>query len=389
MALVLRGPALIDGKGGRPVPNVDVLIEGDRIAAIESHGVLPVPPGASVMDLTGKWLLPGLIDLHIHSYSYDDPPNVKVQPEAYTALLAARNLYGHLCAGVTTVRDVGAQRAINISAARAIKEKVIPGPRMFACGMFISQTGGHCSENPLCAREANGVDDVRAAVREQWKAGATWIKLTVNGYPSVPEFTQGEIDAAVDETHRLGLKLACHASILSATWPAINAGVDTIEHGCELDEAICDAMAEKGIVLIPTGAVYVGLAKERDDKGMGPEASRVLWERAATHKDAIRNALKAGVKIGAGTDWAPIHVPEELVFLVNAGLTPMQAIQSATQVGAETLGIADQVGTLAPGKLADMIVVDRDPLADIAALRDVTMVIQNGRIVKSADKSTG
>ncbi len=387
MAIVLRGPTLIDGKGGRPVPNVDVLIEGDRIAAVESNGALPVPSGAQVIDLAGQWLLPGMIDLHIHSYSYDDPPNTKVQPEAYTALLAARNLYRHLCAGVTTVRDVGTQRAINISAARAIKEKVIPGPRMFACGLFISQTGGHCSENPLCAREADGVADVRAAVREQWKAGADWIKITVNGYPTVVEFTVEELKAAVDETHRLGRKVACHASILPATWNAVDAGVDTIEHGCQLDEEICDAMAEKGITLIPTGAVYVGLAKERDDKGMGPEASRVLWERAATHKDAIRNALKAGVKIGAGTDWAPIHVPDELVFMVNAGLTPMQAIESATRIGAETLGIADKVGTIEAGKLAEMVVVDGDPLADISALCHVSMVFQGGKIVHRPEDS--
>ncbi len=382
MSLVLRGLTLIDGRGGRPLPNVSVLIEGNKIAAVDSNGSFQAPDNAEVMDLAGKFLLPGMMDLHMHMYSADDPPSPRVEPEAYTALVAARNLNKHLMAGVTTVRDVATQRAINISAARAVKEGLIPGPRVFACGMFICQTGGHGSGNPLCAREAKGVADVREAVREQWRAGADWIKVTLNGYRDVLEFTYEELEALVDESHRLGRKVACHASILPATKNAVKAGVDTIEHGCHLDEAVADEMARKGIPLIPTGKVYVGMVEKKEELWLRPENVRILEKRASTHKEAIQLALKAGVKIGAGTDWSLIFLPDELKFMVDAGLTPMQAIQSATQVGAEILGIADQVGTIEPGKLADMIVVDKDPLADITSLSHVSMIIQSGKIIK-------
>jgi len=383
MTLVLRGATLIDGTGGPPAPNAHVVIEEDTIAAVTSAArAAETPRNAQVIDLTGKWLLPGLIDLHIHSYSYDDPPRRRLETEAYTALLAASQLHKHLMAGVTTVRDVGTQRKINISAARAIKAGVIPGPRMFACGQYIAQTGGHGSENPLCAREADGLADIRLAVREQWKAGADFIKVMLNGYPDVLEFTLEELEALVDESHRLAMKVACHASILSAARNAVEAGVDTIEHGCQFDEDVVATMADKGIVMVPTRKVFVGMVERREELHLRPEAVRILEKRASTHQEAIRLALRAKVKIGAGTDWSVISVPDELVSMVEAGVSPMQAIQAATRVGAETLGIADRVGTAQAGKIADLIVAERDPLKDIGALCDVSTVIQSGKIVK-------
>lgn len=220
-------------------------------------------------------------------------------------------------------------------------------------------------------------------MREQWKAGADFIKVMLNGYPDVLEFTLEELEALVDESHRLGLKVACHASILPAVRNAVAAGVDTIEHGCELDERAAAAMAGKGIVLIPARKVYVGMVEKQEELRLRPEAVRILAKRAATHKEAIRLALGAGVTMGAGTDWSPIFVPDGLKAMTEAGMPPMQAIQAATKVGAETLGIADQVGTIETGKVADLIVVDRDPLADIGALSEVSMVIQTGSIVTS------
>jgi len=383
MTLVLRGATLIDGAGGPPAPNVNVVIEEDTIASVAAGTrAAETPRNAQVVDLTGKWLLPGLIDLHIHSYSYDDPQRRRLETEAYTALLAASQLHKHLMAGVTTVRDVGTQRKINISAARAIKAGIIPGPRMFACGQYIAQTGGHGSENPLCAREADGLADIRLAVREQWKAGADFIKVMLNGYPDVLEFTLEELEALVDESHRLGMKVACHASILSAARNAVEAGVDTIEHGCQFDEDVVAAMADKGIVMVPTRKVFVGMVERREELHLRPEAVRILEKRASTHQEAIRLALRAKVKMGAGTDWSVIFVPDELVSMVEAGVSPMQAIQAATLVGAETLGIADRVGTVEAGKIADLIVAERDPLKDIGALCDVSTVIQSGKIVK-------
>ncbi len=382
MTLVLQGPTLIDGRGGPAVPNVTVVVEDNKIAAVGANGAVQAPRNAEVIDLAGKWLLPGMIDLHIHMYSYDDPPMHRLEPEAYTALLAARNLKRHLDAGVTTVRDVGTQRKINISAARAAKLGVIPGPRVFACGQYIAQTGGHGSENPLCAREADGVADIRLAVREQWKAGADFIKVMLNGYRDVLEFSLEELEALVDESHRLDMKVACHASILPAAVNAVKAGVDTIEHGCHFDERVVAGMAEKGIVFVPTRRVFVGMVERREELRLRPESVRILEKRASTHREAIRLALEAEVKIGAGTDWSVIFVPDELVAMVGDGMSPMQTIQAATRVGAETLGIANQVGTVEPAKVADLIVVDRDPLNDISALREVSTVIQAGKIVK-------
>ena len=249
---------------------------------------------------------------------------------------------------------------------------------------MIAQTGGHGSENPLCAREADGLADIRLAVREQWKAGAHFTKVMLNGYPDVLEFTLEELEALVDESHRLGMKVACHASILSAARNAVAAGVDTIEHGCQFDEDVVAGMADKGIVMVPTRKVFVGMVERREELRLRPEAVRILEKRASTHQEAIRLALRAKVTMGAGTDWSAIFVPDELVSMVDAGVSPMQAIQAATLVGAETLGIADRVGTVAAGKIADLIVVERDPLKDIAALCDVRTVIQSGAIVKHA-----
>ncbi len=386
MTILLRNAVLVDGNGGPAVRNAWVLVEGNTVAAVGRGAGPQTAAGTQVIDLGGKWLLPGMMDLHMHMYSMDDRTGEKrqVEPEAYGALAAASHLRKMQMAGVTTVRDMATQRSINISVSRGIKDGLVPGPRVFACGLFICQIGGHGSSNPFCAREVAGVDDIRAAVREQWRAGATWIKVTLNGYRDVPELTQDELEALVDESHRLGLKVAAHASLLSTARSAVLAGVDTIEHGCHLDEAVVAEMAKKGIPLIPTGWVYVFLADQREANGLGVESTLILRKRSSTHAAGLQMALKAGVTIGAGTDCGQFFLPEELKWMVDSGMTPMQVIQSATKRGAEIVGMGDKLGTVEAGKIADLIVVDADPLADILALRQVSMVIQDGKIVKSA-----
>jgi imidazolonepropionase-like amidohydrolase len=366
-----------------------VLIEGDHIAAVGPNGALDPPPDAQVIELKGQWLLPGLIDLHSHMYAADFlSGHPKLEDDAYVALVAAENLRTNLMAGITTARDVGTQNSISLSVRRAVQEGRVVGSRVFACGLIICQTGGHGSELPATGREADGMADVRQAVREQWKAGADLIKVALNGAKSVLEFTLEELQALVDEAHRLNLRVACHASILPAAWNAALAGVDTIEHGCHLDEATVAMMVEKGITLVPTITALAALLRMPEERPMPPEFAEAARMRMATHRRSFELALQAGVRIGAGTDICfPYRtfaaLPEELEHLVSWGMAPMDAIQAATKVAAEVLGQADQLGTIEPGKLADLVGVESDPLADIGALGQVSLVIQGGRVVKS------
>jgi imidazolonepropionase-like amidohydrolase len=384
MVLLLKNTTLIDGSGGAPLPGSDVLIEGDRFTSIGPTGTVLAPAGAAVADLTAKWLLPGLIDLHVHPYSAkgDVQGHPVHETDPYAALSAARNLRDALYAGITTVRDVGPHGAIGVPLRRAVNEGLIEGSRVFTCVRFISQTGGHGGD-----LEADGPFGVRQAVREVWKAGADFIKFAVNGSRSVPEYTVEEIRSIVDEARRLRLRIACHASLLQPTRDAVAAGVDTIEHGCQLDEALAKEIADKGIILVPTVLVYVVLLDMARRGELEPVFGEAIKHRCLTHRRAVEIALDAGVKIGAGTDMVldarPFAcLPEELKTLVEFGVPPMQAIQAATSVAAEALGKQDILGTIAPGKLADCIVVDEDPVRDIGALGRVKGVIQAGRVVR-------
>lgn len=389
MNIILRGATLINGRGDPPLPHANVLIEGERITAVGKDGSFQPPSDAEVIELNGKWLLPGLIDLHSHMYFINPLLDVpRVEPDAYAALVAARTLRTNLLAGVTTVRDLAVQNRISLSLRKAVREGVTVGSRVFACGLYICQTGGHGSEYHGCAREANGVADVRQAVREEWKAGADLIKVCLNGYSNAVEFSLEELQALVDEAHRLNLKVACHASVLPAAQNAVLAGVDTIEHGCHLDEATAQEMADKGIIFVPTGAIYLAALKsQRDGSNPPSQAARSLEMRVALHRQSVELALRAGVTMGAGTDWvfpdrSYIAMADELAFLVSCGLSPMQALQAATVVGAEALGESSRLGTIEVGKLADVFAVDGDPIADIRAVSQTVMVMQAGKVVR-------
>ena len=250
--VILRGAALFDGTGEAPRRGVAVVVEGDRIAAVERDGNIAEPASARTIDLGGCTLMPGLIDLHVHVgfgvHTLGHHP-------ATVALRAARNVRITLLAGITTLRDVGTLDGIAIALRDAVERGDVPGSRIVPCGKIICMTGGHGSESPAppgMAREADGADDCRRAVREQIKDGADAIKVTTNGPLNVVEFTQAELDAIVDEAHRCGRRVACHASILASSEMAVRAGVDTMEHGCDLDEETARAMAERGIWLVPT-----------------------------------------------------------------------------------------------------------------------------------------
>ena len=384
---LLHAATLIDGTGSQPLTNADVLIQDERIIAAGPAGSFPIPADAETIDLSGKWLLPGLIDMHIHmnapSVLEGEAPG---ESDDYASLRAARLLHDNLKTGVTTIRDVGTQGRVSFSLRRAVSEGLLPGSRVFACGNAICQTGGHATDITGLGLVADGPYGVRKAVRQLWAAGADLIKVTLNGGQNVVEYTQDELDALVDEAHRLNLRVACHASILPAAEQAIDADVDTIEHGCHLDEDCAIKMAYQDITLVPTAAVYEELLRLGRAGKTSPAMRDTLEMRLTTHRQSVRLALEYGVRIVTGTDMcipyptlAPL--PDELTTLVDWGLTPMQAIQAATGNAAQALGKEDLLGTVNPGKLADLLVLDANPLEDIHAVKQVGRVMQNGKWV--------
>ncbi len=388
-AICLKAALLIDGSGGEPLRDALLVIEGDRIATVGWGAGVTVPDGATVVDLGSRTLLPGLIDLHAHLTSWLPGPNGPLDPAAGYAFEAADNLRQALARGVTTIRDVGSYGDVGVAAKRAVAQGAVPGPRVFACRNIICMTGGHGSEAAAGhAREADGPDDVRRAVREQIKAGADLIKVTTNGPLNIPEFTQAELDALVDEAHNAGRRVACHASLLESTRRALQAGVDTIEHGCELDAELVEQMLRQGTILVPTLVVLERIMQCWGDLKDNPVLSRIP-QRSAAQRASFGLALAAGVKLGAGVDPTPgtlafADVAAEVATMVAWGCPPMRAIQAATAVAAEALGLEDRLGRLAPGLLADVIAVDGDPLDDVAALARVALVIKDGEAVGPA-----
>ncbi len=392
------GTTLIDGTGADPLRNAAVLIEGDSIVTVGPRSAVDLPHEAEIVDASGRFLLPGLIDAHVHVSAPDfvtAPP--KGDPTAYATTIAIRNLRSALQAGVTTVRDVCGVR-INLALRSARRHGQLIAPRIFTAGKGICMTGGHGSGFTGAVHEVDGPDAIRHAVRVEHKAGADLIKLLSSHRTDLPEFSQAEIDAGVDEAHRLGLPVAIHAANYVSTDMASRAGVDVIEHGSFLSEETVDRMAEKGIVLVPTLWVKHDLAVRLTDYQQTPEkypwgdatdlAESALWFRRCAEQlpETMRLARERGVTIAAGTDFVLADqpwclLPEEVEWLVRLGLSPMAALVAATRGGAEALRRTDRLGTVEPGKWADLILVDSDPLADVSALKSVSWVMQSGKVI--------
>jgi imidazolonepropionase-like amidohydrolase len=365
-----------------------VVVEEGRIVSVMPAEDLPAD--TEVVNLGDATLLPGLIDAHVHLvWSASAEPHALVESEsrALTALRCANNADLHLRAGVTTVRDVGSTDGLAIEVGRAVELGVLPGPRVVAAGRAIAMTGGH---GWFLGREADGPDAVRRAAREEMKAGAGCVKLMASGgvyghaeEPGSPQLTTEEMGAAVQEAHKAGRKVAAHAYSPEAINNALEAGVDSIEHGSFVDRATAERMRERGTYLVPTLSVYRAMSDRGPELGAPDYIQRKTAEVLEASREAFRLARQIGVPMAAGTDCgAPGHphgtLPEELRLMVEAGATPLEALRCGTSAAADLLGLAGEVGTLEPGKKADLLAVGGDPLRDVGALRDVRLVLRDG-----------
>lgn len=398
----LIAKSLIDGTG-KVIPNPVIVIEGERILSISSKG--SIPKGSTVVDVGDYTLLPGLIDLHVHpnlttgDYQVD---HLRASSAA-KALLGLKNLQDILAAGWTTVRvagdgDVG---YANLEIRDAINQGMFTGPRIFGAGHYLSVTGGGGDINFLSYEQkviadgliVDGVEEMRKAVRTEIKYGSDWIKLLVTGAfmsagdnPNNVHFTLEEVQAAVDEAARRDVPVMAHAHAAEGIKLAVRAGVRTIEHGSFIDEEAMDLMIQKGTWLIPTFCVHTYFEQQ---PSVDPALQKSLEIGRRTKESMYANmklAAKKGVKFGLGSDnvgWPANFSASELAEYVSIGMTPMQAIQCATKVNAEILKKEKDLGTVEPGKLADLIAVKGDPLKDISELQRVKFVMANGKVIKN------
>ena len=396
--IVIRAARLIDGRGGAVVSPAVVVVRGNRIESIGGA----IPADAQTIDLGDMTLLPGLIDAHTHillqgdvtSADYDEQLFRESMP--YRALRASKSVKIALDHGFTTLRDVETEGAMytDVDVKRAINNGVIPGPRLFVSTRAMSVTGGYGPSgyspeitHPMGVQIVDGVEGGRKAVREQIGHGADWIKVyadrsyfvTKEGtLSSTPTFTPEEMKAIVDEAHRLRHKVAAHAMARPGIENALNAGVDSIEHGISIDNDLLDVMVAKGVYLCPTLTVTEYVAPGRGG----------VWAKIPQfHHDSFQRALRKGVKIAFGTDaggfpWDAVNEAKEFEYETRYGMTPMQAIQSATRNAADLLGMSDQLGTIEAGKLADIVAVPGNPLNDITAMERVGFVMKDGQVYK-------
>lgn len=399
--IAIRAGRLIDGKSDQPIQNALILVEGDKILSITPGG--SPPAGTTLIDLSRETVLPGFVDAHTHVLLNGDITSQDYDKQLlkwsipYRAVLAARNAQIALSHGFTTLRDLETEGAMyaDVDVKRAIANGEITGPRMQVATRALTPTGmypllGYSWELdlPKGVQYVDGVDECRKAVREQVMNGADLIKYySDRGYFYGPDgilhshvnFSDDEARAIVVEAHRLGRKVAAHAIGNDGIAAALRAGVDSIEHGDGLTAPQMEEMAQRGIYWVPTIAVGAYVANGRQGN----------WPKMVdTEKAAFQLALTKGVKIVFGTDaggfdWKDLNEAKEFDYYVNYGMTPMQAIRTATVTASELLGWSDRIGTLEAGKFADIVAVSGDPLKDITELERVRFVMKGGVVVKN------
>ncbi len=398
--VVIHAGHMLDVKAGKMLDNVTVVIDGDKITSVSGGGSQSdSQAGARVINLPNATLLPGLIDAHTHltsdpTFGYQEL-GVSIPKEA---LIGAKNARITLEAGFTTVRNVGASGYTDIALRDAINEGMIPGPRIMASGPALSITGGHCDQNLLPYEwhaksdgAADGVEGVQHKVREIIKYGADVIKVCATGGvlskgddPRASQYTLEEMKAIVADAHRLGRKVAAHAHGAQGIAWASEAGVDSVEHGSYIDDAGIAMMKKNGTYLVPTLYLADWMRENAVKIGLPAMYATKMKDVTAVSRQNIKKAFNAGVKIAFGTDAAVyphgLNAHEFAVY-VQIGMTPLQAIQTATVNAADLLGWS-KIGSIENGNFADIIAVNGDPLKDVTLLQDPVMVMKGGTVYK-------
>jgi imidazolonepropionase-like amidohydrolase len=404
--IVIRAGTLIDGASEAPRRNQLIFVRGEHIEKVADASA-PVPPNARIIDLSAATVLPGLIDSHTHIFLWGEDPakggyDVNIL-KAGIALRAARATFATRRAleqGFTTLRDLETEGAGygDVEIKQAIEEGTIPGPRLFCATRAISTTGGYNLEDyapeldmPKGAQLVDGPVEARKAARQQLEHGADWIKVYMThrswvdkqgNLVSQPTLTVEELKAIVDETHGWGKKVACHAYNGIGLQRALDGGCDSIEHGLEITDAQIAQMLKQGTWYCPTLAPYYGDWAPADTPGGKRDRAR-----AAVHEISFRKALQAHLKIAYGTDMGGIPWTEPLAQefrrMISLGMTPMDAIQSATVRASELLDMKGEIGVVAAGAYADIVAVSGDPLKDVGELEHVHFVMHNGSVFKN------
>lgn len=399
--IAIRAGRLIDGKSDSAIQNAVIVIEGDKIVSANAGGTPPT--GVELIDLSKATVMPGFADVHTHVVlngditAEDYDAQLLKQSIPYRAILGARNAKIALDHGFTSIRDLETEGAMyaDVDVKTAIANGEVPGPRMQVATRAMTPTGmygplGYSWELkvPQGVEYVDGVEGARKAVREQIMYGADWIKYYSDRkyhfesdgvLHSMVNFTDEEAKAIVDETHRLGKKVAAHCIGSDGIAAALRAGVDTVEHGDGLTDAEIDEIAQRGIYWVPTITVGAYVAPGRGGN----------WTKMVDlEKTAFQKALKKNVKIALGTDaggfdWKEVNQAKEFEYYVDYGMTPMQALRSGTVVAAELLGWSDKVGTVEAGKWADLVAVSGDPLKDITEVERVKFVMKAGVVYKN------
>ena len=397
--LWLTNLRLFDGTGEPLRDGISVLVDGGRIERLGTAGE-PAPDGARTVDLGGRTLLPGLVDAHAHVGGAWTKPVPKRGAEELLpgtpAHVLAAELREVLRMGITTVRDVGSVGDIVVEARQAMRYGAFDGPRVLTCGRIVSPTGPGGRFFAGMYREADGADEVRAAVREQLRYGADFVKVMTTGArtveledPDPAQLTREELAVLVEEAHRMGYRVCAHCEGLAGTELAIEEGIDTIEHGMYLNQRpdLLERMAGSGQVLVPTLSFLLGLAEAGSATWM-PLLAELGKHNVEQSRLTLVAARDAGVRLAMGFDSAPLRsATNELLALIDFGLSPAEALVAATSGGAYALGLTEHIGTVESGKLADLLVVDGDPLVEPSVLceRDrIWLVLRLGKPVAGA-----
>ena len=397
---------LIDGKGNTHLSEMTIVVEGNKIISIEK-GYKTQAANDKLVDLKAKTVLPGLIDMHVHlegEVSRNSQVERFTLNEADVAFRAARFARITLMAGFTTVRDLGGS-GVNVALRNAINAGMAEGPRIFTAGKAIATTGGHAdptngyrkdlmSSNPGPKEGViNSPEEARQAVRQRYKEGADLIKITATGGVlslakdgSSPQFTDEELRAIIETAKDYGLHTAAHAHGAEGMKRAVLAGITTIEHGTKMSEEVMELMKQKGTFFVPTITAGKSVAENAKIPGFfHPLVVPKALEIGPQIQETFRKAYKKGVKIAFGTDAGVFphgQNAKEFGYMVEAGMPALEAIKSATIVNAQILGMADQVGTVEAGKLADLIATDENPLDNVRTLEKIVFVMKDGVIYK-------